>query len=102
MEHLLLWLLGFEKKKFHCLQQRNPAAELERESDHNRDGARCGAWSRGRGPAPTLSAPVAGALSAPFSLGKGLLGRVENDRLFLTQALYPTVLVLTSIIITYS
>lgn len=47
----------------------------------------------GYGLAPRLPAPVAEALSL-FSLGKGLVGRVENDRLFLTQALYPTVLVL--------
>ena len=54
----------------------------------------------GCGPAPRQPVLLPKALS--FHLGKGLVGRVENDRLFLTHALYPTVLVLTSIIITYS
>lgn len=70
--------------------------------DHNRAAPepQCGfPWL---GPAPRQSAPLAGALSAPLCLGKGLVGRVGNDRLFLTRALYSAVLVLTSIIMTYS
>lgn len=73
-------------------------------------------WVRGRrggcqgtaGRSPGAAGLRAGGSPRPcsawaFSLvGKGLAGRVENDRLFLSQASDPTVLVRTSIIITYS
>lgn len=73
---------------------------MEIEFDHNREVGLL--WSgASKAVRPQAACSPKSSVKA-FHLGKGLVGRVENDRLFLTHALYPTVLVLTSIIITYS